>query len=301
MLRSTIHKCISSRGAHRRACIGLTCKAVTHLLAWLALLGSCLPLPAQADLIVSPTRVVLDNRRTAQLDLINNGTEPATYRIKVVNRRMSDSGEFMPANEAEPGERFADGMLHYAPRQVRLGPGESQVVRLAVRKPADLPEGEYRSHLLFERVPEAQGPTSIENRVASDGALNIQLTALIGVSIPVIVRHGQTHVAVRLSELDVAQPDPKQPPVLSLSLNREGNRSVYGDLLVTFVPHDGQEQEIARAAGVAIYAPNPTRRIKLFLQSATDLADMHGTLTAAFSSRREDGAKLVAREVLRLP
>ena len=51
--------------------------------------------------------------------------------------------------EAAPGEHFADGMLSWSPRQITLQPGTAQVVRLMVRKPEGLAEGEYRSHLDF--------------------------------------------------------------------------------------------------------------------------------------------------------
>ncbi|HEX2121946.1 MAG TPA: molecular chaperone, partial [Thermoanaerobaculia bacterium] len=51
---------------------------------------------AGGELMVHPTRVVFEgNTRTAQLDLINSGTEAMTYRIAVVNRRMSETGDFV--------------------------------------------------------------------------------------------------------------------------------------------------------------------------------------------------------------
>ena len=60
--------------------------------------------PALADLMINPTRIVFDNnKRSAQLDVINDGTTPATYRLSIVNRRMSDSGEFQPITTAGDG------------------------------------------------------------------------------------------------------------------------------------------------------------------------------------------------------
>jgi len=38
-------------------------------------------------------------------------------------------------------------------------------------------------------------------------------------------------------------------------VERSGNQSVYGDLTISFTPHSGSEQVIARANGVAICTP----------------------------------------------
>ena len=42
-----------------------------------------------------------------------------------------------------------------------LAPGETQAVRLLLRKPGNLADGEYRSHLLMQNVPKDAG-VSIE-------------------------------------------------------------------------------------------------------------------------------------------
>ncbi len=79
--------------------------------------------PAMADLMLHPTRVVFEkNQRAAQVELINNGTERATYRISLMNRRMTETGELVPVTEPLPGEQFADAMLVFSPRQVTLAP-----------------------------------------------------------------------------------------------------------------------------------------------------------------------------------
>ena len=100
--------------------------------------------------------------RTAQVDLINNGSEPATYRISLVNQRMGEDGQFLPVDTPLAGELFANDMVQFSPRQVTLQPGTSQTVRVMVRKPAGLAAGEYRSHLHFEKMPEPRGATSVE-------------------------------------------------------------------------------------------------------------------------------------------
>lgn len=267
--------------------------------------------PAWADLMLAPTRIVFENnQRAAQLDLINSGTETATYRIRLVNRRMSETGEFSAIDNPLQGEQFAHELLRYSPRQVVLAPGAGQVIRLSLRKPANLPVGEYRSHLLFDRLPDAKGANSIEStRISAPGqpihsaseGIAIRLTALIGASIPVIVRHGETAASVALNGLELLPPVAGQPATLALVLNRSGNRSVHGDLGAVFTPQGGPAQEVGKASGLAVYTPNPLRRVKLALQTPPGLTLARGTLRLTFRERPEVGGKLLAEASIELP
>jgi hypothetical protein len=260
------------------------------------------PLAAHADLMLNPTRIVFDkNQRAAQIDLINNGTETATYRINVVNRRMTEMGDFQPAETAAEGEHFADSMIVFSPRQVVLAPGAAQLVRVLVRKPADLASGEYRSHLIFDRIPDTSSANSVAK--AADlppNEVGIQLTALVGVSIPVIVRQGDTSASVAISGIELLPPAAAgEPQVVAFKLERSGNRSVYGDLVLSFTPNGGKENVIGRASGVAVYTPNAMRRAKLNVRGDATLA--RGTLTVQYFERREEGGKLMAQATLALP
>jgi P pilus assembly chaperone PapD len=271
---------------------------------FLAVVAALLLLPqvALADLMLFPTRVVFEkNQRTTQVDLVNNGAEAATYRISLVNRRMSESGELLPADSPLDGELFASDMVQFSPRQVTLQPGTSQTVRVMVRKPAELAAGEYRSHLNFQRMPEAKGATSVEAAAGDRKEIGIVLTALVGASIPVIVRHDATSAAVSLSHLELQASAAGAPALLALQFDRTGNRSVYGDLAVSFTPRGGAQQVVARAAGVAVYSPNALRRAKLALQPPAGLALAHGTLHVAYRERPEAGGALLAEAELAVP
>ncbi|MDP3842486.1 MAG: molecular chaperone [Oxalobacteraceae bacterium] len=260
--------------------------------------------PASADLMLYPTRIVFDkNQRAAQLELINNGQETATYRISLVNRRMSEIGEFSTVDSPLPGEQFAGALLRYSPRQVVLAPGTGQTVRMSLRKPADLPAGEYRSHLQFDRVPEAGGARSLDAQGPKPiaGEMGVQLKALIGVSIPVIVRHGETAANLTLAGLELLKPTAGQAATLAVVLQRSGNRSVYGDLGATFTPQGGTVQEVGKAGGVAVYTPNPLRRAKLALQPPAGLVLARGLLRVTFRERPEAGGKLLAEAAIELP
>ena len=259
------------------------------------------PLPALAELMLNPNRVVLaKNQRAAQVELINNSAEPTTYRISVVNRRMTETGEFVSVTEAGPDDRFADAMISYSPRQVTLQPGSTQVVRLMIRKPDGLAEGEYRSHLHFEQIPEAGAqPNSIETGAKGPQRIGVVIKTLIGASIPVIVRHGTCDAKVTLTALALQPGEQGKAPLLAFRIERTGNSSVYGDLSATFTPRGGPAKVVGKAGGVAVYAPNPLRRAMLPLGPGTRLAG--GELRLTYRERPEAGAAVLAEAVLALP
>jgi hypothetical protein len=263
-------------------------------------------LPASADLMINPTRVVFDREhRSASIDLINDGNQPASYRVNLVNRRMGDDGQFMRAEKAEAGEQFADGMVVFSPRQFTIAPGGSQVVRVAVRKPANLAAGEYRSHLSFDRLPDTDQATNIENlnKQAPNEQIGISITALLGVSIPVIVREGSVEATVNISNLELKKPAAaNQPPVLALQLNRVGNRSTYGDIVVDFKPQGAANGTVVgRVGGMAVYVPNALRRATVNLQVPNGLNLSRGTLQVRYQERADEGGKVLAEASMPVP
>src|SRR5215217_3440684 len=81
--------------------------------------------PASAgvgDLLVAPTRLVLDGRKGAEVVLNNIGDEPATYRISVEFRRMTPDGGLTEVDQPTAEEKLAQDMIVYAPRRVTLAP-----------------------------------------------------------------------------------------------------------------------------------------------------------------------------------
>jgi P pilus assembly chaperone PapD len=258
-------------------------------------------LPARAELMLHPTRIVFDkNTRATQIELINNGSKPASYRISLVNRRMTEAGQFEVAETAQDGERFADELLRYSPRQITLQPGTAQTVRVMLRKPAELAEGEYRSHLQFDKLPDVDGTASIESPGAGGTQIGVVLNALVGASVPVIVRHGALDTRVKLAKLALGTIDARRAQ-LALQFEREGNSSVYGDVSVTFTPKNGKPQSLAQVGGIAVYTPNRIRTTTLPLQVPDGLALAGGTLDVSYRDRPEAGGKLLAQASLNLP
>jgi fimbrial chaperone protein len=261
------------------------------------------PWSAQAELMLFPTRVVFErNQRAAQVELINQGKAPETYRISLVNRRMTENGEITAVEAADDGQQFADPMLRFSPRQVTIAPGSSQTVRLLLRKPAELAPGEYRSHLQFDRVADSSESTSVEQQASAESnRVGVTITALIGASIPVIVRNGETQASVTLSDVALEPRAGDAPPTLAFQIHREGNRSVYGDLAVLFTARGGSPVEISKAGGVAVYVPNAVRRARMPLQLPPGAGLSGGTLRVVYRERADAGGKTLAESSIAVP
>lgn len=276
--------------------------------------SALLPVPVRAaqhgtGLMVAPTRVVFEgDKRTAAVTLVNTGAETATYRVLFVQRRMREDGGLEPIDTPGAGERFADRLVYFAPRMVVLPPGGQQTVRLQLRKPAGLEPGEYRSHLLFQAVPAGASGNDIE-QLASGGAaadepsqVSIRLTAVFGVTIPVIVRHGQTTARVSLSDLRwEMDPATGTPRALSVRIGRTGNRSVYGDVTVSLVAADGREQVIGSINGIAVYTPNPYRLLKVPVQVPAGSLSRGARLRVTYRNGEDSGSRILAQVEVAVP
>ncbi len=255
--------------------------------AFAVALASFAPVPAVAgvgELLVAPTRIVLNGSRGTEIVLSNIGDDVATYRISVELRRMKEDGTLEDVAEANEREKLAQGMIFYAPRRVTIAPGEPQTIRIAARAPQGLPDGEYRAHLLFRAVPPPR-PVTAPREVKG---IAFELIPIYGVTIPVVIRLGNLQAKVGIANVQLASPSGK--PAVSLDLTRAGDRSVFGDVRV-FKP--GIKDPIAVQRGVAVYTEIGTRRLVIPLQP-DHAAAAAGPVTVDFVETSEAGPVLMA-------
>jgi len=265
-------------------------RRILPIAAPLALLsGVSAPAPsmAQGDLLVAPTRVILDGRRGTEVILSNIGSEEATYRIGLELRRMLENGRLVPVEkvEASDDEEAALGMIRYAPRRITLPPGQPQAVRIAARPGAELPDGEYRVHMSFKAIPKPRVASS--EAQASEG-VSIQLIPIYGVTIPVIVRHGRVEAQVAINQPQIVAGE--NGPELALTMTRNGDSSTYGELRVT---KQGLENPVVLLRGVAIYHELGERQIRIPL-TAEQAAAMNGQLRFEYREMPDAGGGLIA-------
>lgn len=209
---------------------------------------------SQSVLQILPTRVVFEgNQRSVDVFLKNRGDNDGEYRVSLRNQRMNTDGKFeIVEGDAQEGELFADKMIRFSPRRISISKDltqEPQTVRLALRKKRDLPAGEYRSHLLFTSLPKIEKATEKQQ--------GFSFHATVEITIPVIIRHGELSAKVNIASAQIGK-TAKGEDVLTFRLQREGNRSVYGDIVVM-----QNNQRIAFISGMAIYTPTLFRDITI--------------------------------------
>lgn len=270
------------------------------LVGALLLLGSAHHAAAQniGDLAVAPTRIILEGRdRAAQVSLLNKGSNTAVYRISVINMRMTESGEYQRVEETGTAGFYADSLVRYAPRQVELKPGKSQTVRIILRKPSGLPEGEYRSHILFQAVPDPTVGQSVEMTTKDEG-LSIRLIVVPAITIPLIVRHGKLSASASLSNfrLDSDNRTPDGKPILNFRINRTGTRSLFGDISVTYRPAgSNDEYVVGQINQLAVYTPNSHRNVALPLQVPERVKLSAGRLIVEYRAASAAEGDMLAR------
>lgn len=221
---------------------------------------------ARADLLLHPTRLVFNDIQevqTALIDIANTGLETEIYRLHLVNKRMNEQGQLINADQPNAYERFADQLIYVSPRKITLAPYVSQTVRVGIRKPKDLVEGEYRSHLLFERIAnnnEQSDIAMLAQRQPHHTEKNLQMNvqALVSASIPVFIYHGAADVKAEISDLAISL-NQNQGKRLTFKLARYGNRSIHGTLVLKFISDAGKIIELECKSDIAVYHPNPYR------------------------------------------
>ncbi len=247
-----------------------------------------LPLCAQSkgtagDITIIPTRVVLEGRdRSAEVVLRNSGQQACVYRISFQEMQMTPAGtmEIVPKEE---GTVMASDLIRFSPKQIEIPAGKSQTVRIQLRKPEGLADGEYRSHMVFQAMPpvEPPKPTSLPD---DNKNVYFDLKTLTSLAIPVIVRHGETTAAIDLSGISFhPSTKPNEAPSLDLTLGRKGNRSVQGDFKVDWVPSSGKTVTVLPTVTSVIYANLDSRSVHLILDEAKGLAIKQGKFKLTYS------------------
>lgn len=238
------------------------------------------------DLLVAPTRLILDGGRGTEVILNNIGNETATYRISVELRRMKPDGSFEDVTAPTAAEAAARDMIVYAPRRVTLPPRQPQTIRIAARAPAGLPDGEYRVHMLFRAVPPPQPPVKTP---ADFKGIGFALTPVYGVTIPVIVRLGNLSATAGIANVGKTEHEGK--PAVALELTRKGSRSTFGEVRVLKA---GLPTPLASQRGIAIYTELDKRHVNVPIDPQF-AAQASGPVTVQYLET-QDGATTVLAE-----
>ena len=246
------------------------------------------PLAAQGDLLIAPTRLILDGRRGGEVILSNIGDEEATYRVTLELRRMTPEGELERIEESAANltEKAALEMIRYAPRRVILPPGEPQAIRISARPGAELPDGEYRVHMSFSALPKVR-PVAPADEAPAQG-LSISIIPIYGITMPIIIRKGELQVTGALANPKLEET--AEGTVFAVDISRSGDASLYGDLLV--YPRGSNDPAFV-ARGLGVY-PEIESRHSAFAVSPEQAAALRGPVRVELREPVQHGGALIA-------
>jgi P pilus assembly chaperone PapD len=266
-----------------------------------------------AALNITPRRISFDARhRNGSVFVLNQGTAPVTVDIALVDRVMLPDGQILTAEDAARREdsrpvaeqlRSARELVQVSPRRVTLLPGRGQTVRLRL---SALPPaaGEHRSHLTVTTIPPRETGTTAEAAAAGGaaGELRFEITAVYGISIPVIVRPAEADVRATLENAHVEYPEisadgrsaPRRTPVLTLDLVRVGASSLYGNFEVRGAGRS-DAVPLGLARGVGLYPEIDRRVVRIPLSRAPGAGEK---LEVTFTDDDMSPGKVLARAAL---
>jgi hypothetical protein len=238
---------------------------------------------AQGDLLITPRRVVFEgSKRSMDLNLANTGKDTATYAISLIQIRMNEDGSFETITEPDPDQRFADRYIRFFPRSVTLGPNEAQAVKIQLIRSNELTAGEYRSHFYFRSIPKIS-PLGEREKAKDTTTISVMLTPVFGITIPAIIRVGESTARVAFSDLRFEMANDTIPR-FTLVFNRSGNMSVFGDITVDHISTLGKITRVGMANGVAVYTPNTKRRFQFNLNRVPGVDFRTGTLRVIYTA-----------------
>jgi len=226
----------------------------------LFLITLSIPFNGIASIMVTPYRAVFEDRTRSQvITIINRSDKVATFRTEWFNTIVDENGSYEIIEENDPryaSIKTSQDFIRFSPRQVTLAPGDKQAIRIAVRKPAGLEDGEYRSHLLFKQLSDPKD--------YQDNPAGISLSLNLSISIPVILRQGNLEVNAEITAVDYKKSIASdQQDQFIVSISRTGDASTYGSLKVFDANDTSNENLLAVVNNVSIFPETAQKNVSI--------------------------------------
>jgi hypothetical protein len=102
-----------------------------------------------------------------------------------------------------------------------------------VRRPANLSNGDYHTHLLFEEDLSARAAAMAVSTSVPEGSIKFQVESTYSVAIPIVVQHGEISSSVIINNVAYNATAAQGKPALVANLTRSGNAEAGGFLTAT--------------------------------------------------------------------
>lgn len=255
-------------------------KKITFLLTAFIIFFSTSITYARIDLL--PRIVILEDReRSGEVIILNLSQERRDFNIDTLNYRQDEEGIYHKLDTPLDNNFNPKRQVRISPKSFTLGPNGKQKVRISIRKPANLPEKEYRFHLL------ATSHATEEEKQATNENQNVVISTNIGLAIPVIIRHGKLASSGKLDRYKLLSPaDSKNESgraILEVTASREGSASTLGEVSVFWAPVGEDYRKIGYISNFNIFSEINKRESQIDL----DVYPTSGNLRLVYSDEHD--------------
>ena len=227
-----------------------------------------LSVQAYAGLLITPLQVTMEGRtRVTEVVLVNGGSEANTYRLSWEQLdQVENAGGYVPVTEEERSTRLdLEDFAVFTPKQITLSPNSKQTIRIAVRRPSDLGDGEYKSHLKFSMIPTVSQSQAADKNV-DDDEIGIGAKVYASYSIPVVYRAGNYD-----TKIDIGAPSFSKHPatsniVVDLPISRSGQHGAIGLIELYHISEGGKEVKIGALGNANVFTDINTRKFSIVTQ-----------------------------------
>lgn len=221
--------------------------------------------PSLADMTILPLRVIFkDGERMKGLTVLNSGSVQAIYRLELQHKKQLPNGAYVSLDQPLNAPYDPSQWLVYSPRQVDLPPQGKQGIRMSLRRPADMPDGEYRVHAALTRIARDKIEMSGEDAPGAAAAMMIN----VGFAVPVVIRKGKYDTTAAIESIQPASHDFKgkaPTTAVEVKVKRSGKYSAMGRIEAYWTPPGGEEVRVNGNANMIIYPELQERTSKVVL------------------------------------
>jgi len=222
---------------------------------------------AAADIKFSEQRIVFEGKkRTGKLTIINQGDTAATAQLvfkKLIFKSDEPNGimyEYDYEYNEYPYNVDVLSMLKFSPRKIFLEPGKKQAFRIFLKKPQDLPDGEYRVFVFLDVQEEQQELKAGDIQAPQDDKIGVGISFKTSYGITVVVQHGELTRKIEdikdisFAELPFEQKSKIASHELRLTYVSDSNSIAYG--FINIYGMDGDKEVFLAKKPISIYPDN---------------------------------------------
>jgi hypothetical protein len=210
-------------------------------------------MPTQA-ISLTTFRIYLDYENSAASFLMfNRELYGQTCKLDLVHKNYDELANVSRVESSIIPEHSAKPWFRYSPKNFYVNPSSSQTVRFTLRRKANTSAQEYRSYLAI--YCDADKPVIAKSNTGQDAPVVGVVPRLVH-HVPIIVRTGKLKAQVSFDDLI------HQGRNLSFTLNRKGDRSIYGSVQII----DKKSGDIlSYVSNVSVYTESKKKSLDLSL------------------------------------